>query len=810
MFMFGRFTERAQQVLVLSQEEAKRLNHNFIGTEHLLLGLVREGSGIAARALQNMSVDLSRVRSEVERITPKGEKVIHQGISYTPRAKRVVELAIEESQNIGHNYVGTEHIMLGLVHEGEGIAAQVLANMGIDLKRARKEVIQLLGGEESGARAAASDKSGSQTPTVDTFGRDLTSLAKEGKLDPVVGREKEIERVIQILSRRTKNNPCLIGEPGVGKTAIAEGLAQHIMEGKVPEILSGKRLVTIELAAVVAGTKYRGEFEERLRKLMTELRQAGNVMVFIDELHTLIGAGAAEGAIDASNILKPALARGELQCIGATTMDEYRKHIEKDSALERRFQPINVGEPTRDESIAILKGLRDRYEAHHKVKITDQALEAAVKLGDRYISDRYLPDKAIDLIDEAASRVRIRNYTVPPDLKKVEEKLFNLRTEKEASIRNQEFEKAAKLRDEEHKLKEELEEQKKEWEQKVGASDLSLVTEEDVAYIVSSWTGIPTKRLAEEESERLLKLEEILHRRVIGQNEAVQSVARAIRRARAGLKDPKRPIGSFIFLGPTGVGKTELGRTLAEAMFGDENAIIRLDMSEYMEKHTAARLIGAPPGYIGYDEGGQLTEKVRRKPYSVVLLDEVEKAHPDVFNVLLQILEDGRLTDGKGRTVDFRNTVVIMTSNVGATMLNKTALGFGASNEEADYEEMKERVMDELKKTFRPEFLNRVDDLIVFHALNEEHIKKIVDIMLNELNRRIEEFSLRVEVTDDVKNRLLKEGFDPKFGARPLRRVIQRRLEDGISEELLQGKITPGDTVQVNVDAKNGFVFSKK
>ncbi|HED23743.1 MAG TPA: ATP-dependent Clp protease ATP-binding subunit, partial [Firmicutes bacterium] len=649
-----------------------------------------------------------------------------------------------------------------------------------------------------------------QTPTVDTFGRDLTRLAKEGKLDPVVGREKEIERVIQILSRRTKNNPCLIGEPGVGKTAIAEGLAQRIVEGKVPEILRGKRLVTIELAAVVAGTKYRGEFEERLRKLMAELRQAGNVMVFIDELHTLIGAGAAEGAIDASNILKPALARGELQCIGATTMDEYRKHIEKDTALERRFQPINVGEPTREESIDILKGLRDRYEAHHKVKITDQALEAAVKLGDRYISDRYLPDKAIDLIDEAASRVRIRNYTVPPDLKEVEEKLFNLRTEKEAAVRNQEFEKAAKLRDDEHKLKEELEEQKKEWEQKMGTSDLSLVTEEDVAYIVSSWTGIPTKRLAEEESERLLRLEEVLHRRVIGQDEAVQSVSRAIRRARAGLKDPRRPIGSFIFLGPTGVGKTELGRALAEVLFGDENAIIRLDMSEYMEKHTAARLIGAPPGYIGYDEGGQLTEKVRRKPYSVVLLDEVEKAHPDVFNVLLQILEDGRLTDGKGRTVDFRNTVVIMTSNVGAPMLNKTTLGFGASSEEADYEDMKERVMDELKKTFRPEFLNRVDDLIVFHALNEEHIKKIVDIMLDELNRRIEEYSLKVEVTDDVKDRLLREGFDPKFGARPLRRVIQRRLEDGISEELLQGKIAPGDTVQVNVDDKKGFVFSKK
>ena len=810
MFMFGRFTERAQQVLVLAQEEAKRLNHNFIGTEHLLLGLVREGSGIAARALQNMSRDENRVRQEVERRTPKGEKVIHQGISYTPRAKRVVELAIEESQNLGHNYVGTEHLMLGLVREGEGIAAQVLSNMGIDLKRARKEVIQLLGGEEGTARASEGEKAGPQTPTVDTFGRDLTKLAKEGKLDPVIGREKEIERVIQILSRRTKNNPCLIGEPGVGKTAIAEGLAQRIIEGKVPEILRDKRLVTIELAAVVAGTKYRGEFEERLRKLMNELRQAGNVMVFIDELHTLIGAGAAEGAIDASNILKPALARGEMQCIGATTLDEYRKHIEKDPALERRFQQIMVGEPTREESIAILKGLRDRYEAHHKVKITDEAVEAAVKLGDRYISDRFLPDKAIDLIDEAASRVRIRNYTVPPDLKEVEDKLYSLRTEKESSVRNQEFEKAAKLRDEEHKLKEDLEEQKKEWEQKVGASDLSLVTEEDVAYIVSSWTGVPVKRLAEEESARLLKLEETLHNRIIGQDEAVCSVARAIRRARAGLKDPKRPIGSFIFLGPTGVGKTELGRALAEALFGDENAITRLDMSEYMEKHTAARLIGAPPGYIGYDEGGQLTEKVRRNPYTVILLDEVEKAHPDVFNILLQILEDGRLTDGKGRTVDFRNTVIIMTSNVGANFLNKSTVGFGATSEEADYEKMKERVMDELKRTFRPEFLNRVDDLIVFHALNEEHIRQIVDIMLDELNRRIQEYSLRVEVSDDVKGKLLKEGFDPTYGARPLRRVIQRRLEDGISEELLQGKIAPGDTVAVNVDEENGFTFSKK
>jgi ATP-dependent Clp protease ATP-binding subunit ClpC len=648
-------------------------------------------------------------------------------------------------------------------------------------------------------RVSAVGLTDTQTPTVDTFGRDLTQLSKEGKLDPVIGRESEIERVVQILSRRTKNNPCLIGKPGVGKTAIAEGLAQRIVEGKVPEILRDKRVVTIDLAAVVAGTKYRGEFEARLRKLMNELRQAGNVMVFIDELHTLIGAGAAEGAIDASNILKPALARGEMQCIGATTMDEYRKHIEKDTALERRFQPIIVGEPTPEESIAILKGLRDRYEAHHKVKITDEALEAAVRMGDRYISDRFLPDKAIDLIDEAASRVRIRNYTAPSELKEVEDKLFVLRTEKEAAVRNQV-----------QKLKEELEEQKKEWEQKVGTSDLALVTEEDVAYIVSSWTGIPLKRLAEEESERLLKLEETLHRRVIGQVEAVRSVSRAVRRARAGLKDPKRPIGSFIFLGPTGVGKTELGLALAEALFGDENAVIRLDMSEYMEKHTAARLIGAPPGYIGYEEGGQLTEKVRRKPYSVLLLDEMEKAHPDVFNILLQILEDGRLTDGKGRTVDFRDTVVIMTSNVGANFLNKAVVGFGSSDEEADYEKMKERVMDELKRTFRPEFLNRIDDLIVFHALNEEHIRQIVEIMLEDINRRVEEYNLQVEVTDEVKTLLLKEGFDPNYGARPLRRVIQRRLEDGISEELLQGKIAPGDRVSVTVDEQESFVFKKK
>ena len=806
MFMFGKFTERAQQVLVLAQEEAKRLSHNFIGTEHLLLGLVREGSGVAARALQNMGVDLGKVRQEVERIIPKGDKFMATGTSYTPRAKRVVELAIEEGQNLGHSYIGTEHIMLGLLKEGEGIAAQVLTNLGIDLKRARKEVIQLLGGTEAAGRQSREGKAATQTPTLDNFGRDLTQLSREGKLDPVIGREKEIERVIQILSRRTKNNPCLIGEPGVGKTAIAEGLAQLIVEGNVPEILRGKRVVTIELAAIVAGTKYRGEFEERLRKLMMELKQAGDVIIFIDELHTVIGAGAAEGAIDASNILKPALSRGELQCVGATTLDEYRKHIEKDPALERRFQPIVVGEPTKEESLAILKGLRDRYEAHHKVKISDPALEAAVNLSDRYITDRFLPDKAIDLIDEAASRVRIRNYTAPPDLKEMEEKLETLRSEKEAAVRNQEFEKAAKLRDQEHKYKEELVELKKEWEQKIGTSDQSMVTEEDVSYIVASWTGIPVKRLVEEESERLLKLEKILHERVIGQDEAVEAVARAIRRARAGLKDPKRPVGSFIFLGPTGVGKTELARALAEALFGDERAIIKLDMSEYMEKHTTARLIGAPPGYVGYDEGGQLTEKVRRKPYSVILFDEMEKAHPDVFNILLQILEDGHLTDGQGRRVDFRNSIIILTSNVGATLLRRQALGFGAGDEESGYEKMKERILDELKRTFRPEFLNRLDDTIVFHALSEEHITEIVDIMIAELNKRVDDYNLQVVVTEEAKRKLIQEGFDPTYGARPLRRVIQKRLEDGLSEGMLQGKIAPGDIITVTVE-KDQFQF---
>ncbi|MFY9114412.1 MAG: ATP-dependent Clp protease ATP-binding subunit [Dethiobacteria bacterium] len=808
--MFGRFTERAQQVLVLAQDEARRLNHNFIGTEHLLLGLVKEGAGIAARVLQNAGIDLNRLRQEVEKIIPKGEKTLSQSISYTPRAKRVIELSIEESQNLGHNYIGTEHLLLGLLREGEGIAAQVLTNIGIDLKRARKEVIQLLGGEESHGGGFRSAKPGQQTPTVDAYGRDLTQLAREGKLDPVIGREKEIERVIQVLSRRTKNNPCLIGEPGVGKTAIAEGLAQRIMEGSTPEILNGKRVVTIELSAIVAGTKYRGEFEERLRKLIQELRQAGNIIMFIDELHTIIGAGAAEGAIDASNILKPALARGELQCIGATTIDEYRKHVERDPALERRFQPIQVGEPTKEESIAILKGLRDRYEAHHKVKITDEALEAAVNLSDRYIADRFLPDKAIDLIDEAASRVRIRNYTTPPDLREVKDKVENLKNEKEAAVRNQEFELAAKLRDQEQKLKEELGELLREWEQKKGVSDQVVVSEEDVSHIVASWTGVPVKRLIEAESERLLKLEEILHQRVIGQDEAVTAVSKAVRRAHTGLKDPNRPIGSFIFLGPTGVGKTELARALAEALFDDEKAMIRLDMSEFMEKHTVARLIGAPPGYVGYDEGGQLTEKVRRKPYSVILFDEIEKAHPDVYNALLQILEDGRLTDGKGRTVDFRNTVVVMTSNVGATFIKKQArMGFRSDDEQASYEQMKERVLEELKRTFRPEFLNRLDEVTVFHNLNKNHIIEILDIMLKELNRRLEEYNMTLEVSQAAKDQLIKEGFNPLYGARPLRRTLQKRLEDGISEEMLQGKIVSGDGIIADVKNEK-FIFKKK
>jgi ATP-dependent Clp protease ATP-binding subunit ClpC len=808
MFMFGRFTERAQKVLVLAQEEARRFHHTFVGTEHILLGLVREGEGIAAKVLLSLGVELDSVRSEIEKLIGKGDqRSVPQGVNYTPRAKKVIELAIEEGQNLGHNYVGTEHLLLGLIREGEGIAAQVLTNLGVDLARGRKSVLSLLSGDDE-PLPEANTKNISSTPTVDQFGRDLTKLAREGKLDPVIGRDLEIERVIQVLSRRTKNNPCLIGEPGVGKTAIAEGLAQRIIVGNVPETLKDKRVATLELAAVVAGTKYRGEFEERLRKLMEELRTAGNVVVFIDELHTLIGAGAAEGAIDASNILKPALARGEMQAIGATTLDEYRKHIERDPALERRFQPITVGEPTLEESLEILKGLRDRYEAHHRVKITDEALQAAVTLADRYIPDRFLPDKAIDLIDEAASRVRMKAYTAPPDMKALEERLETLRNEKESAVRGQEFELAAKFRDKEQQLKQELQNLKKEWEQRK-VTDTSAVYADDIAQIVAAWTGIPVKKLAEEETERLLNMETILHERVIGQDEAVKAVSRAVRRARAGLKDPKRPIGSFIFLGPTGVGKTELARALAESLFGDEDALIRLDMSEYMDKHTTSRLVGAPPGYVGYDEGGQLTEKVRRKPYSVILFDEVEKAHPEVFNVLLQVLEDGRLTDGKGRTVDFRNTVIIMTSNVGASQLKKQAnLGFRLDDRDKTYEDMKNKIMDELKRTFRPEFLNRIDEVIVFHPLAEEHLTEIVELMLAELSHRLADYEIRMEITGEAKKFLAKDGYDPNYGARPLRRVIQKRIEDEISEKMLRGMFTHQDTILVDMENDN-LVFRK-
>lgn len=789
----------------MAQEEAVRLGHQNIGTEHILLGLVKEGEGIAAKALQSLNISLEKVQQEVESLIGMGQgKPLN--IAYTPRAKKVIELSMDEARKLGHTYVGTEHILLGLIREGEGVAARVLNNLGISLNKARQQVLQLLGNGDV-VSPNQMNANNHNTPTLNSVARDLTSIAKEGALDPVIGREREIERVIQVLSRRTKNNPVLIGEPGVGKTAIAEGLAQKIINNEIPETLKDKRVMSLDMGTLVAGTKYRGEFEDRLKKIMEEIRVAGNIILFIDELHTLIGAGGAEGAIDASNILKPALARGELQAIGATTLDEYRKYIEKDAALERRFQPIMVDEPTPAETIQILKGLRDRYEAHHRVIITDEAIEQAVKLSDRYITDRFLPDKAIDLIDEAASRVRVQSYTVPPNLKELEAKLEEIKKEKDAAVQSQEFEKAASLRDKEQQLKEELGDTKNKWKELQGRTDTE-VTIEDISQVVASWTGIPVTKLAEEETDRLIKMEEILHERVIGQDEAVKAISRAIRRARAGLKDPKRPIGSFIFLGPTGVGKTELARALAEAMFGDENAVIRIDMSEYMEKHSTSRLIGAPPGYVGYEEGGQLTEKVRRKPYSVVLLDEIEKAHPEVFNILLQVLEDGRLTDGKGRTVDFRNVIVIMTSNVGAEMIKKDGtLGFTTQNPETDYTQMKNRVMSELKRSFRPEFLNRVDEVIVFHNLSIDHIKEIVDLMVNELRKRLNEHEIDFELTAEAKDFLAKEGYDPNYGARPLRRAIQKHIEDKLSEELLKGSIKKGN--KVNIDVENGTLVVK-
>jgi ATP-dependent Clp protease ATP-binding subunit ClpC len=810
--MYGRFTEKAEKAITYSQESAIQLGHNYVGTEHFLLGLVKEGTGVAARVLQSQGVTEEKVLKEIEELIGRGDAGTQQPLGFTPRTKRVLELSFREARRMGHSYIGTEHLLLGIMKEGESVAVRILIDLGVDPQKLLNDIVKILKDETPGASGESKSSSTySNTPTLNQFGRDLTEMSREGKFDPIIGREKEIERVVQILSRRTKNNPCLIGEPGVGKTAVAEGLAQKIVEGNIPEMLKEKRVVTLDLSAMVAGAKYRGEFEERLKKALDEIRKAGNVILFIDEMHTIIGAGAAEGAIDASNILKPSLARGEIQVIGATTINEYRKHVEKDAALERRFQPIMVGEPSEEETLLILKGIRDKYEAHHRVKITDEALEQAVKLSSRYITERFLPDKAIDLIDEAASRVRLKAFTAPPGLKKLEDKVEKLGKEKEEAIRCQEFEKAARIRDQEQSLREELEKAKNDWYQKNRKSN-GTVNGEDIAEIVSSWTGIPVKSLEEDEAEKLMKLEDVLHKRVVGQDEAVKAVSKAIRRGRVGLKDPKRPVGSFIFLGPTGVGKTELCKALAEAMFGDENSMIRIDMSEYMEKHTVSRLVGAPPGYVGYDEGGQLTEKVRRKPYSVILFDEVEKAHPDVFNILLQILEDGRLTDAQGRTVNFRNTVIIMTSNVGARLITEPKrLGFTAAQDEKarTYEDMKNNVMGELKKTFRPEFLNRVDEIIVFHPLDEDHIKSIVGIMIDNLADRLKQNNITIEVTDEAKMLLAKKGFDQTYGARPLRRSIQSLVEDRLAEEMLEGRIKTGD--KVRIEAKDDdLVLSKK
>jgi len=809
--MFNRFTERARKVILLAREEAKRLDHDYLGTEHILLGLIREGEGVGATALQQLGIDLAHVREEVEKAVGRGGGGLFLGqIPFTPRAKKVLELAVAEAKNLGHNYVGTEHILLGLIREEEGVAAQVLTSLGADLEKVRQQAINLLGG---GPKVVSSTSAPStNTPTLDRFGRDLTQSARNGELDPVIGRQKEIERVIQILSRRTKNNPVLIGEAGVGKTAIAEGLAQRIVDGSAPEPLLDKRLITIELGGVVAGTKYRGEFEKRMERILSEIRKARNIVLFVDEIHTLVGAGAAEGAIDASNILKPALSRGELQCIGATTLNEYRKYIERDEALERRFQPVMVNEPTVKETIEILKGLRDRYEAFHRVRITDEAVVTAVRLSYRYIQGRFLPDKAIDVMDEGAARVRLQSSARPDDLKRMEEELEQVRKEKEAAVKGQEFEKAASFRDKEKKLKQALVEKKTAWQADMSKKgEKQQVTEKDVAYIVSSWTNIPLRDLTETESKRLLRMEEALHERIVGQEEAIKAISQSIRRAQAGVKNIKRPIGVFMFLGPTGVGKTEAAKSLAEFLFGDEDAMIGLDMSEYMEKFTVSRLTGAPPGYVGYEEGGELTEKVRRRPYCVILLDEIEKAHPDVFNILLQIMENGRLADNLGHTVDFRNTVLIMTSNLGAEQIASGAsMGFQSGEGGAlSYEEMKNRVLSELKHQFRPEFLNRLDEVIVFHALSRENLKSIVALMLDEVKKLIEEKEIELETTEEVKDLIAQEGYDPDFGARPLRRAIQRLIENALSEELLQGKFKAGDRVVASI--KDGkIVFSQK
>ena len=807
--MFERFTDRARRVVVLAQEEARMLNHNYIGTEHILLGLIHEGEGVAAKALESLNISLEAVRQQVEEIIGQGQAAPTGHIPFTPRAKKVLELSLREALQLGHNYIGTEHILLGLIREGEGVAAQVLQKLGADLNRVRQTVIQLLSGYTGGkgetTPGGTGEGQGQGSMVLDQFGRNLTQLARETKLDPVIGRQKEIERVMQVLSRRTKNNPVLIGEPGVGKTAIVEGLAQDIVKGEVPETLKGKQIYTLDLGALVAGSRYRGDFEERLKKVLKEIRTRGDIVLFIDELHTLVGAGAAEGAIDAASILKPMLARGELQTIGATTRDEYRKHLEKDAALERRFQPINVEEPTVAHTIEILKGLRDRYEAHHRVNFTDDALVAAANLADRYISDRYLPDKAIDLIDEAGSRMRIRRMTAPPNVREIDEKIADVRLKKESAIDAQDFEGAASLRDQEGQLRAERERREREW--KSGEMDiLSEVDEEEIAEVLSTWTGIPVFKLTEEETEKLLRMEDELHKRIISQHEAISAVSRAMRRTRSGLKDPRRPSGSFIFLGPSGVGKTELSKALAEFLFGDEDALIQLDMSEYMEKHTVSRLIGSPPGYVGYEEGGQLTEAVRRKPFSVILFDEIEKAHPDVFNTLLQILEDGRLTDSQGHQVDFKNTIIIMTSNLGTRDIQKGAsIGFAARpDEKVTYEKMRDKVMDELKHQFRPEFLNRIDEIIVFHSLTPEDVKRIVDLMTRRVREQLKGKDLEIELTDEAKALLAEKGYDPALGARPLRRTIQRMVEDPLSEKLLWKEFRAGQTIIV--DARDGEI----